>query len=68
LAKTINCLTIAFKAITAGQQDDRVISNLQKTFVDVAALVLLRMGKSSEKEKKPPADYPSMVAFLDLVR
>lgn len=68
MAKTINSLTIAFKAITSPQQDERVIFNLQKSFLDVASLVLLRMAKQNDKDKKAPVDYPSMVIFLDLVR
>ena len=67
IMKTIHSLTIAFKVITSGQQDERIIFNLEKTFVDVASLILLRLSKPNDRDKRPPVDYPSMIAFLDTV-
>jgi len=66
LARAINDLIIAFKAITSTSGDEKEIVGLLKTFVEVSSIILLRMAKSSVKQDKhAPVDFPSIIVFVD---
>jgi len=70
LARCISDLIIAFKSLTSSDKttpDEKEIVNLLKAFVEVSSVILLRMGRSNVKQDKhPPADFPSMIVFIDL--
>lgn len=69
LAKTINELIIAFKAITSSSGDEREIALMLKTFVEVSSVILLRMAKyaQAKQDKHTPVDFPSIIIFMDRV-
>jgi len=67
LAKVINEFLIDFKSITSGTLDEQEIVNLQKTFLDVSSVLLLRMANPVHKnEKTAPIDFSSIIVFLDI--
>jgi len=65
LAKCINDLIIAFKSITISAPDEKEIVSLLQKFVEVGSMILLRLAKVPKTEKHGPADFPSMVIFMD---
>jgi len=67
LAKCINQLIIAFKSITSSTADEREISLLLKTFLEVSSVILLRMARNqnNKQEKHQPLDFPSIIIFMD---
>jgi len=64
LAKTINDLTIAFKSITTTSNDIKEIAGLLKSFLEISAVLLLRMAKGG-KDKHVPNDFSSVIVFMD---
>jgi len=65
LAKTINNLIVAFKAITITNPDEKEIVMLLQRFVEVSSVLLLRIARISKQDKQYPVNFPSMVIFMD---
>jgi hypothetical protein len=69
LARCINSITVSLSSIVSVNRDEREILNLQRLFVEVSSVILLRMSKYANKpDKTTPVEFPSVIIFLDRVR
>lgn len=65
LARAINDLIIAFKAINSTTNDEKEVLTALKTFISVSSALLLRIPRTSQKEKNLPSDFSSVIIFMD---
>eukprot|EP01119_Soliformovum_irregulare_P005153 TRINITY_DN1660_c0_g1_i1.p1 TRINITY_DN1660_c0_g1~~TRINITY_DN1660_c0_g1_i1.p1 ORF type:complete len:1147 (-),score=374.72 TRINITY_DN1660_c0_g1_i1:168-3608(-) len=64
LAKAINDLIIAFKAVTTSTGDEKEIVTLLRSFVEISSIILLRIARQ-KADKHTPVDFPSVIIFMD---
>ncbi len=57
---------MAANSIVSNARDEREMVNLERIFVEVSSVILLRLAKA-KPDKNTPADFSSVIIFMDKV-